>query len=65
MRSEADTQNSSSKVDNWLDAYIVNGKVAIEIDGNDHSWGWGCVTLTKQQAREFARQLLEICGEEG
>lgn len=62
MRSETDTQNSSSKVDNWINACIVNGKVAIGIDGNDHSGA--LVILTKQQAREFARQLLEMCGED-
>jgi len=30
----------------------------------NEQWNSGCVTLTKQQAREFARQLLEMCGEE-
>jgi hypothetical protein len=60
MRSETDTLYSESEESSAF-AERDGDKIAIFVS---EEWSDASIALTKQQAREFARQLLEMCGDE-
>jgi hypothetical protein len=61
MRSETDVFNQEDDDNFYCHAGIENGEVLIACAD---VWDATYTLLTKQQAAEFARQILEICGEE-
>lgn len=61
MRSETDTFKQHDDENFYCNAEIEDGNVLIAcVD----VWDVTYTLLTKDQAREFARQILEMCGEE-
>ena len=60
MRSETDTIYSESE-ESSVFAERDEDKIAIFVS---EEWSDASIALTKHQAREFARQILEMCGEE-
>lgn len=60
MRSETDEFNSPIN-DDTVESFIDGDYAFISTTVSDESLN---ILLTKDQAREFARQLMEMCGDE-
>ena len=58
MRTETDKFIQHDEEDFYCRAYICGGNISI---ASVDAWDSIHISLTKQQAAEFARQILEMC----